>query len=221
MSLNNLIYGIILRNSRKKQHWSQERLAQECPASRGTIRNIESGESPPSLTFREIFARTLSNPVLEYFPPYDIEQFPQRIRVRFEHEREAVRYFLKSLQQRDLDSLQKVYSLYTLASDQRDTTLMIVLDEYLHTRIMNAHPNDSTKSLVERYRQDYIEFFKVWVSKIDVNLDITLGQVTTHLEIFEGILERNQHRLDKAIDLHLNNSLGDFEQLRGLLMIAS
>jgi hypothetical protein len=62
-----------------------------------------------------------------------------------------------------------------------------------------------------------MDFFKVWVSQIDENLDITLRQITTYLEIFEGIFQRNQHRLIKCLDLHLDNSLEDFERIIKLL----
>jgi DNA-binding FadR family transcriptional regulator len=48
-------------------------------------------------------------------------------------------------------------------------------------------------------------------------LDITLRQVTTHFEIFEAIFEQNQHKLIKAINIHLNNSLQDVEQVIQLL----
>lgn len=214
--LNKRAYGRILRNSRNTLNLTQEQLALECHTCRETIVAIENARTPPNRTFREIFAKTLSNPMLEYFPPYSVGQFGERLKVRFQHEKEAAIYFLKELQPKDLDSFKEVYSLYKLASAQKDTTLMIVLDEYLHTRIMNAHPESSKRSLVERYRQDYMDFFKVWISKL--SLEITLGRVTTHFEVFEAILEQNQHRLIEAIDQHLDIALEDVKKITELLM---
>jgi transcriptional regulator with XRE-family HTH domain len=213
--LNNRAYGIFLKNSRNNLRWSQLQLALECHICRETLVDIERGRSYPNRNFRELFAQNLNNPVLEYYPPYSIGQFSERLQVRFQHEREAARYFLNGLQSTDLEGLKEVYSLYQKASERKDFTLMIVLDEYLHTRIMNAHPDRAIKDLVERYRQDYIEFFKVWISKLSI--DITIGQVTTHFEIFEAIFEQNQQQLIEAIDIHLLNSLKDVEQIIQLL----
>jgi transcriptional regulator with XRE-family HTH domain len=213
--LNKRAYGLILKNSRTALNLTQEQLAQECHTCRETIIAIENAKTPPNRTFRELFAKTLSNPMLEYFPPYSVGQFRERVKVRFQHEKEAAIYFLKELQPKDLNSFKEVYFLYKLAFEQKDTTLMVVLDEYLHTRIMNAHPESSIRSLVERYRQDYMDFFKIWISKL--NLEIALRS-TNHFEIFEAILEQNQHRLIEAIDLHLENCLEDIERLKTLLM---
>lgn len=213
--LNNRAYGIILRNSRNNLRCSQLQLALECHISLETLGNIERGKTYPNRNFRERFAQNLNNPVLEYYPPYSIGQFSERLQVRFKHEKEAARYFLNGLQSIDLEGLREVHFLYQKSSERQDFTLMIVLDEYLHTRIMNAHPDRAIKDLVERYRQDYIEFFKVWISKLSFN--ITIGQVTTHFKIFEAIFEQNQQQLVEAIDIHLLNSLQDVEQIIQLL----
>jgi transcriptional regulator with XRE-family HTH domain len=213
--LNNRAYGIIFKNSRNRLGWSQMQLALKCHISLETLGNIERGKTYPNQNFRQTFAQNLNNPVLEYYPPYSIGQFSERLQIRFQHEKEAARYFINGLQSTDLEGLREVYSLYQKASERQDSTLMIVLDEYLHTRIMNAHPDRAIKDLVERYRQDYIEFFKVWISKL--SFDITLGQVTTHFEIFKAIFKRNQRQLIEAIDIHLDNSLQDVEQIIQLL----
>jgi transcriptional regulator with XRE-family HTH domain len=213
--LNNRAYGIILKNSRNNLGWTQLQLALKSYISLETLGNIERGNTYPNRDYRERFAQNLNNPVLEYYSPYSIGQFSERLQVRFQYEKEAARYFLNGLQSKDLEGLIEVHSLYQKASERQDFTLMIVLDEYLHTRIMNAHPDRAIKDLVERYRQDYIEFFKVWISKL--SFDITIGQVTTHLEIFEAIFEQNQHKLIEAIDIHLLNSLQDVEQIIQLL----
>jgi DNA-binding GntR family transcriptional regulator len=210
-----LAYGRILKNSRNTQDLTQVELAQKCFTCREQIIAIENGKTPPSSNFREIFANTLSNPVLEYFPPYSIGQFPKKARVRFQHEKEAAIYFLKKLQQQDLDGFQEIYSLYKLACAQKDANLMIVLDEYVHIRIMNDHPSHPVISLVRRYRQDYMDFFKVWVSELD--FDMTLGRVTMHFKIFEAILEQNERRLIEAIDRHLENALEDMERFTKFL----
>ncbi len=74
---------------------------------------------------------------------------------------------------------------------------------------MNAHPDEATRNLVGRYRQDYIEFFRIWLPQL--NLNITLGQHQIHLYIFQAILERDEHKLNQSIDLHLKNSLNDMK----------
>lgn len=213
--LTKLAYGRILKNSRNNIIWSQDRLAKECYTCRRTIVAIETGETPPNRSLREAFAKTLSNPLLEYFPQYSIKQFSQRLKVRFQYEKEATRYFLKVLQAKDLISFKEVYSLYKTAYKEKDNSLMIVLDEYLHTRIMNAHPDEYTRRLVERYRQDYMDFFKTWIPQLKFN--ITIRQNAIHLEIFQAILDLNQERLSNAIDLHLSNSLNDIDQITRFL----
>ena len=187
--LTNRTYGLLLKNSRIALKLTQNKFAKECHTCRETITANESGKTPPNRTSRETYAKILSNPILEYFPQYSIGQFSKRLEIRFQHEKKAARYFLEGLQPQDIESLKEVYFLYQKASERQDFTLMIVLDEYLHTRLMSAHPDRAIKDLVERYTQDYIDFFKVWVSKL--NFDITVGQVPTHFEIFEAILEKN------------------------------
>jgi transcriptional regulator with XRE-family HTH domain len=213
--LNNRAYGIILKNSRNNSRWTQIQFALRCHICRETLGEIERGVSYPNRNLREQFAQQLNNPVLEYYPPYSIGQFSGRLQVRFQHEKEAARYFLQGLQSTDLEGLREIYSLYQRASERQDFSLMILLDEYIHTRIMNAHPDQAIKDLVERYRQDYIEFFKVWIPKI--SSDIALRLVIIHCEIFEAILEQNQHQLIKVIDIHLHKSLQDVEQIIQLL----
>ncbi|MEH2247911.1 helix-turn-helix transcriptional regulator [Nostoc sp.] len=213
--LTKLAYGRILKNSRNNIIWSQDRLAQECYTCRRTIVAIETGETPPNQALREAFAKTLSNPLLEYFPQYSIGQFCQRLKVKFKYEKEAIEYFLEPLKAKDLISLKEVYFLYNLASKDKDNQLMIVLDEYLHTRIMNAHPDEYVRRLVERYRQDYMDFFKILIPQLKFNMAI--GQNAIHVEIFQAILELNQEKLSNAIDLHLSYSLNDVEQIIRLL----
>ncbi|MEH2170877.1 MAG: FCD domain-containing protein [Nostoc sp.] len=214
--LTKLAYGRILKNSRNNIIWSQDKLAEKCYICRRTIVAIETGKTPPNQALREAFAKSLSNPLLEYFPQYSIKQFEQRLKVRFKYEKEAIKYFLKVLQAKDLISFKKVFYLYKKAYQEKDNSLMIVLDEYLHTRIMNAHPNEYARRLVERYRQDYMDFFKIWIPQLKFNIKI--GQNAIHLEIFQAILDLNQERLSNAIDLHLNNSLNDIEQITTKLL---
>jgi transcriptional regulator with XRE-family HTH domain len=225
--LNNLIYGIILKNSRNKLDWTQEKLSIECKLiecniSRETIVAIENGRTPPKRSSRETFAKILGNPVLEYFPPYSVGNFSQRLEVRFQHEKEAVRYFLEGFEQEYLDSLKAVYSLYRLESTQNNFRLMISLDEYLHTLLMDFHPNQSTRILVAGYRQDYIDFFKIWLPHLsfgeNIGFNMSAEQDTIHFEIFEAIFEQNQSQLIQAIDRHLDNSLEDVERLTTSLL---
>lgn len=213
--LTRLTYGRFLKTCRKNKNCSQNKLAQNCYISRRTLVDIEAGKTPPNQAVREAFARNLSEPDLEYYPQYSIEQFPRRLAVRFQHEQEAAQYFLKGLKKQEINGLKNVFCLYRVAFNQKDVTLMIVLDEYLHTRIMNAHPDEFTRSLVERYRQDYMEFFKIWIPRL--NFNITLGQQATHFKIFTAILELNQDRLSEAIDFHLSNSLNDMKLISQLL----
>ncbi|BAZ19434.1 hypothetical protein NIES4073_03040 (plasmid) [Kalymmatonema gypsitolerans NIES-4073] len=208
-------YGRILKNARNIKNCSQEKLAQESNLGRRTIVDIETGNTVPKPVYRESFARILSNPILEYFPQYSIEQFPHRLKIRFQHENEAGKHFLNGLQQKDLDSFREVFTLYQMASYQKDGVLMLLLDEYLHTRIMNAHPDKPTRILVERYRQDYIEFFKIWIPQL--NLNIALGQHPIHIDMFQAILEQNKDKLTQAIHAHLIHSLNDIKRIINVL----
>ncbi|WGV28073.1 helix-turn-helix domain-containing protein [Halotia branconii] len=209
-------YGRILKNVRNLKHCSQEKLAEACFSCRRTIVDIETGKIAPNPSLRVEFAKVLSNPILEYFPQYSIGQFSQRLKIRFQHEKSASKYFLNVINQKDLDSFQEVFYLYKMASHQKDNVLMLLLDEYLHTRIMNAHPDETIRILVERYRQDYIEFFKIWIPQL--NFNISLGQNPIHLNIFKAILEQNQSKLTEAIHLHLINSLNDIERIINALL---
>lgn len=204
-------YGRILKNVRNLKNCSQEKLAQVCFSCRRTIVDIETGKIAPNPSLRVEFARALSNPILEYFPQYSIGQFSHRLQIRFQHEKEAGKYFLDVVNQNDLDSFKEVFYLYKMASHQKDGVLMLLLDEYLHTRIMNAHPDEPTRILVERYRQNYIEFFKIWIPQL--NFNISLGQHPIHLNMFQAILEQNQSKLTQAIHWHLINSLNDVERI--------
>jgi transcriptional regulator with XRE-family HTH domain len=200
-----------LKNARSINTISQEKLASLCFSSRRTIVDIEAGKKIPNPSLRGRFAKTLSNPILEYFPQYSIGQFSHRLKIRFNHENVAGENFLKNLQQKDIDSFREVFYLYKMASYQKDAVLMILLDEYLHTRIMNAHPDEQTRILVGRYRQDYIEFFKIWLPQL--NLNITLEQSSIHLNIFQAILDLDACQLSQAIGLHLINSLNDVKRI--------
>ncbi len=208
-------YGRILKNLRNLKNCSQEKLAQACFSCRRTIVDIETGRIAPNASLRRELARALSNPILEYFPQYSIGQFAHRLKIRFQHEKEAAKYFIDGLRQKDLDSFQEVFYLYQMASHQKDGVLMLLLDEYLHTRIMNAHPEEATRILVGRYRQDYIEFFKIWIPQL--NFNISLGQHPIHLNMFEAILDQNKDKLTEAIHLHLINSRKDVEQIINVL----
>ncbi|BAY07824.1 helix-turn-helix domain-containing protein [Calothrix sp. NIES-2098] len=208
-------YGRILKNARNLKNYSQEKLAQESHVSRRTIVDIETGNVAPNQAYRKSFAKSLDNPILEYFPQYSIEQFPHRLKIRFQHEKEAGKHFLNGLKQQELNSFKEVFRLYEMASKQQDGVLMLLLDEYLHTRIMNAHPDELTRNLVGRYRQDYIEFFKSWIPQL--NFNISLGQHTIHLNMFQAILEQNQDKLNQAIHLHLVNSLNDVTRIINML----
>lgn len=209
--LTKIAYGRILKNARSINKMSQEKLAEACFSSRRTIIDIEAGKITPNPSFRGEFARVLSNPLLEYFPQYSLGQFSDRLKIRFQHEKVAGINFLKTLQHKDIDSFREVFYLYKMASYQKDVVLMSLLDEYLHTRIMNAHPDEPTKILVGRYRQDYIEFFRIWLPQL--NLNITLEQQSIHLNIFEAILEQDAYQLSQSIDLHLKNSLNDMKRV--------
>ena len=46
----------------------------------------------------------------------------------------------------------------------------MLLDEYLHTRIMNAHPDKNLKNLIAIYRHDFIELFKIWIPLLDFKI---------------------------------------------------
>ncbi|MEH2131422.1 MAG: helix-turn-helix transcriptional regulator [Nostoc sp.] len=204
-------YGRILKNVRNLKNCSQEKLAQVCFSCRRTIVDIETGKTAPNSCLRVKFAQTLSNPILEYFPQYSIGQFSQRLKIRFQHEQSASRYFLDILNEKDLNSFKEIFYLYKMASHQKDSVLTLLLDEYVHTRIMNAHPDETTRILVERYRQDYIEFFKIWIPQL--NLNILLGQHPIHLNMFQAILKQNQSQLTEALHCHLINSLNDVERI--------
>ncbi|MCC5618029.1 helix-turn-helix domain-containing protein [Nostoc sp. CHAB 5836] len=210
-SLTKKAYGRILKNVRNLKNCSQKKLAQVCFSSRRTIVDIETGKIAPNPSLRVEFAKALSNPILEYFPQYSIGQFSERLEIRFEHEKSASQYFLDIVNQKDLDSFQEVFYLYKMASDQKNGVLMLLLDEYLHTRIMNAHPDETKRILVERYRQDYIEFFKIWIPQL--NFNISLGQHPIHLNMFQAILGQNQSQLTEAIHWHLINSLSDVKRI--------
>lgn len=203
--LANLIYGIFLSDFRKKEGFTQEKLAAQCYISRGTLLNFESGRSYPRRLYRESFAQALDSPILEYFPQYDIEQFSERLKVRFQAEKEASGF----LKQTDLKILDDVFDLYKKACKDENHTLMIVLDEYLHTVIMNAHPDEKLKQIVTRYRQDYMEIFKIWIPLLDLKIVRKLEKV--HFKIFESILSRNEHRITQSLDYHLENSLNDVQ----------
>jgi transcriptional regulator with XRE-family HTH domain len=209
--LTKIAYGRILKNARSINTISQEKLASSCFSSRRTIVDIEAGKKIPNPSLRGRFAKTLSNPLLEYFPQYSIGQFSHRLKIRFNHENVAGEYFLNVLKQKDIDSFREIFSLYKMASQHKDGVLMILLDEYLHTRIMNAHPDEPTRILVGRYRQDYIEFFKIWLPQL--NLNIALEQHSIHLNIFQAILDRDACQLSQAIGLHLINSLNDVKRI--------
>ena len=209
--LTKIAYGRILKNARSLKKISQDNLAKACFSSRRTIIDIEAGKIIPNSSLRGKFATTLSNPLLEYFPQYCIGQFSPRLKIRFQHENVASTYFLKILKPKEIDSLQEVFYLYKMASHQKDAVLMILLDEYIHTRIMNAHPDEYTRILVGRYRQDYIEFFKIWLPQL--NLNITLEQHSIHLNIFQAILDLDAYQLSQAIGLHLINSLNDVKRI--------
>lgn len=66
--LTNLLYGSLLKKMRISRNLMQEKLANQCYLSRGTLYNFEKGKCYPHRYHREAFAIALSSPALEYFP---------------------------------------------------------------------------------------------------------------------------------------------------------
>lgn len=214
-TLSNLIYGLILKNSRKRNNLTQEDLVRKSFICLKKISHIENGRLRPKAGCRHALANALSDPLLEYFPSYSIEEFGERLEKRFEAEIEAVPYFLDSLGEDDLDNIQRIFQEYQSAAEREDHTLMLLLDEYIHTRLMNAHPDLYQRNLSGRYRQDFIEFFKLWIPLLDLNITRQLEPL--HFKIFEAVIEQDMEGLQAAISLHLDNSIGDVEQVTGQL----
>ena len=110
-----------------------------------------------------------------------------------------------------------MFNLYKIACKQEDTALMLALDESIHIKIMDAHPNRNLRNLVARYRQDFIELFKIWMPLLEIEIVRKLDEV--HFKIFEAVLEQNQNNINQALDDHLENSLGDVEKVKRLLQV--
>ncbi len=211
MSATNLIYGLLLKRFRIKKGFTQKKLAKECYIARATLVNFESGRHYPNRCHREAFAQALNSPVLEYFPQYNIEQFPERLRIRFQAEKDASRF----LNSNDLSSLNDIFNMYQQACRTQSNKVMMNLDESLHTIIMDAHPDKELKQTVTRYTQDFIELFKIWIPLLD--LDIVRKLESVHFEIFESILNQNQNQIDQSFEHHLDNSLNDVQEVINLL----
>ena len=210
--LTNLLYGTLLRKFREEKGLNQELFASKCLLSRTWISQIETGKAYPHKDIRTAFAKALNEPVLEYYPQYRIEEFPERLKFRFQGEKEASQYLRKKQTSRDLDTVKSIFDLYKIACTQEDTTLMLALDESIHIKIMDAHPNRNLRNLVARYRQDFIELFKIWMPLLEIDIVRKLDEV--HFKIFNAVLEQNQNSINEALDEHLDNSLNDVKKVK-------
>ena len=215
----NLIYGMLLRRYRRKSGWTQQKLAMECLTTRESISDFERGVRCPSDDHRMRFSKVLQAKVLEYFPQYSMQKFPERLRIRFQAEKEASQYFLRELTPEKIDILNLMSDLYQRASEQGDSDLMLALDECLHIKIMNYHPDQMLKEEITRYRQDFIELFRIWIPLLDLNIVRQLDMI--HLDLFTAVLEQNQNGISQALDAHLVNSLNDLETVMNLLEYSS
>ncbi len=182
--------------------------------ARESISNIERGIKYANRDFRQRFSMVLNSPILEYFP-HSIQNFPERLRIRFQSEQEASQYLLRELTTEKIELLTSARDLYIKASTLQASGLMLGIDEYLHTEIINHHPDPKLRDVVTRYRQDFIELFKIWIPLLDLNIVRQLK--TIHVDLFEAVLNQNQNEINQTLDAHLVNSLNDLETVINLL----
>lgn len=135
--------------------------------------------------------------------------------MRFKYEKEAAKFFIDNLQQQDIEDFTAVYSLYKKDTKNEKAESMIILDNYIHTKIIEHHSNNSCHSKATIYREQNVEFFKNWVGELKRN--IWLGQGNIHFMLFESIINRNQSQLIQVLDQHLQHTLDDLERIRKFL----
>lgn len=209
-------YGYILKKTRINLDIKQETLSNNCLIHRNKISGAENGNIELTSAEREILASKLDNPTLVYYPSYSIEKLAEKAKTRFQHEKDAAKFFINSLEKQDIEDFKVLYRLYRRDAQNQRFESMIILDNYIHTKIIENYSNSSCKNEATIYREQYIEFFKNWVGELRFN--ILLQQDNIHFKIFDSIINKSYSQLITAIEQHLKHTLNDLEIIRTFLI---